>query len=197
MMDFLRKWVQKVLFTGILKCRSRSETYCAHCDSKWVCCDPNRVCCDHCNSKWVFFDLERTKNFMRLCAAQRRYVAALRDPNKECCDHCYSKLACCDFMRQKHLRDFAKHNTDILRLCATQKRYVATIVTQNWYVATLCHPKQICCKFTRPKKGMLRFCATHASCGMMEIRSQKVHFGDPFRSQHKSRTSTRKIKIHF
>ena len=84
----------------------------------------------------------------------------------------------------------------IFRPRASEEFY-ATLRSPKRYVATLCHPKQICCEFTRPIKGMLRFCATQASCGMMEIRSQKIHFGDPFRSQHKSRTSTRKIKIIF
>ena len=38
--------------------------------------------------------------------------------------------------------------------------------------------------------GVLRLCATQASCGMKEFRSQKVHFGYPFWSQHESRRNS-------
>ena len=42
---------------------------------------------------------------------------------------------------------------------------------------------------------MLRFRATQASCGMMEVRSQKVHFGYSFWSKHGSRTSERNATV--
>ena len=67
----------------------------------------------------------------------------------------------------------------MLRLCASMLRLCPT------HVATLRDP---CCDFVRP---MLRLCTTQASCGTMKFRSQKVHFGYPFRSQHESWNSAR------
>ena len=67
----------------------------------------------------------------------------------------------------------------MLRLCASMLRLCPT------HVATLRDP---CCDFVRP---MFRLCTTQASCGTMKFRSQKVHFGYPFRSQHESWNSAR------
>ena len=83
--------------------------------------------------------LRNRRNFLRLYAIQRRYVATFPDPKKACCDHCVSNCVCCDFARPNYLREFARPKTGMLRLCATQKCMLQPL---------------------RLKMGMLQLCAT-------------------------------------
>ena len=105
-----------------------------------------------------------SRPMLRVCAP---HVATSRDA---CCDFARSMLRvpCCDFPRR------------MLRFCAT---HVA-----NLRDAT--HVETLRDQFS----AKLLLCATQVSCGSMEFRSQKVHFGYPFRSQHKSWTSSRDQK---
>ena len=76
----------------------------------------------------------------------------------------------------------------VLRLCANQISYIAN----------LRDPKEPCCDIVQPTLAILRpcasqmswiaFCATQASCGMIEFWKQKVHSDDLLWLQHDSRT---------
>ena len=163
--------------------------------------DPKQIWCDFARTKkgmlrplglkmgmlWlcateILRDFARPKtDTMRLCANQKRYVAAKATQNGYVVTLRDRKI--CAILREpKQIWcDFARPKTDVLRLCATHKKYVATIATQDGYVETLCDRKncailsnlnQICCDFARPKKcilrplplkmGMLRLCATES-----------------------------------
>ena len=126
---------------------------------------------------------------LRLCAIQIRYVATIGTQNgyvATLCDRniCATlhdaKHICCDFVRlNKGMLQPLWLKMGMLQLCATEK-FVRLCGTQKGMLRPL-----------RLKMVILRLCATQASCGMIEFRLQEVHFGNPFRSQHESRTSTR------
>ena len=82
--------------------------------------------------------------------------------------------ACCNFARPM-LRPCATHVATLRDPCCDFARPMLRLCATH--VATLCDPFL----------AMLRLFATEASCGSMEFRSQKVHFGDRFRSQHERR----------